>query len=124
LWGWARETFKTPERFFARFFVANYCPLVFMESTGRNRTPNNLPAAERRPLLAVCDKALRKTIEWIKPRYVVGIGKFAEERAQIALSGLDVTIGHITHPSPANPQANKGWASLVMRDLSATGIRL
>lgn len=124
LWGWARETFKTPERFFARFFVANYCPLIFMESTGRNRTPNNLPAAERRPLLAVCDKALRKTIEWIKPRYVVGVGKFAEERAQIALSGLDVTIGHITHPSPANPQANKGWASLVMRDLSATGIRL
>jgi single-strand selective monofunctional uracil DNA glycosylase len=124
LWGWARETFKTPDRFFARFFVANYCPLVFMESTGRNRTPNNLPAAERRPLLAVCDKALRKTIEWIKPRYVVGIGKFAEERAQVALSGLNVTIGRITHPSPANPQANKGWASLVMRDLSATGIRL
>ncbi|MGB0213218.1 MAG: single-stranded DNA-binding protein, partial [Algiphilus sp.] len=24
LWGWARERFGTPERFFARFFVANY----------------------------------------------------------------------------------------------------
>jgi single-strand selective monofunctional uracil DNA glycosylase len=72
----------------------------------------------------VCDKALRKTIEWIKPRYVVGIGKFAEERARTALSGLDVTIGRISHPSPANPQANKGWASLVVRELSAAGIRL
>jgi len=124
LWGWARETFETPERFFARFFVANYCPLIFIESSGRNRTPNTLPAAERRPLLTACDKALRKTIQWLKPRYVVGIGQFAKERALIALAGFDLTIGHILHPSPANPRANKGWASLVERELSALGIRL
>ena len=30
LWGWAKNRFKTPLRFFSRFFVANYCPLVFM----------------------------------------------------------------------------------------------
>ncbi|MFQ5698448.1 MAG: hypothetical protein ACE5IL_09205, partial [Myxococcota bacterium] len=28
LWGWARERFGSPERFFARFFVWNYCPLA------------------------------------------------------------------------------------------------
>jgi single-strand selective monofunctional uracil DNA glycosylase len=38
LWGWAQKKFKTPERFFSRFFVANYCPLQFIEASGRNRT--------------------------------------------------------------------------------------
>src|SRR5690606_41280122 len=27
LWGWARDRFGTPDAFFARFFVWNYCPL-------------------------------------------------------------------------------------------------
>jgi single-strand selective monofunctional uracil DNA glycosylase len=124
LWGWAKKTFGQPERFFARFFVANYCPLLFIESSGRNRTPNNLPVAERRPLLAVCDRALRRTVQYIGPRYVVGIGHFAEERARTALSGLDVPIGRITHPSPANPKANRGWESLIEQELSALGIVL
>ena len=26
LWGWARDRFGTPEAFFSRFFVWNYCP--------------------------------------------------------------------------------------------------
>ena len=47
LWGWARDRFGGAEAFFARFFVINYCPLVFMEGSGRNRTPDKLPAAER-----------------------------------------------------------------------------
>ena len=29
LWGWAREKFCTPDRFFDRFFVLNYCPLLW-----------------------------------------------------------------------------------------------
>src|SRR5437870_3656643 len=29
LWGWARDRFGTPQRFFDRFFVVNYCPLAF-----------------------------------------------------------------------------------------------
>ena len=60
LWGWARERFETPERFFARFFVINYCPLAFLEASGRNRTPDKLPKAEREALLgAVLDHRLR-----------------------------------------------------------------
>ena len=47
LWGWAQATFKTPGRFFSRFFVANYCPLQFIESSGRNRTPNQLRKDEK-----------------------------------------------------------------------------
>lgn len=122
LWGWAQKTFKTPERFFSRFFVANYCPLMFIEAGGRNRTPNQLRAAERKPLLAACDLALRLTIKQLNPRYVVGVGRFAQERAQAALAGLDVTIGGITHPSPANPKANQGWVQIIENEFAALGI--
>ena len=58
LWGWARARFGTPERFFARFFVWNWCPLGFLADSGANLTPAELPAAERRALEAVCDRAL------------------------------------------------------------------
>ena len=122
LWGWAQKAYGRPENFFARFFVANYCPLVFMESGGRNRTPNNLPAAEKKPLLAVCDRALRQTVALLCPEQVIGIGAFAEQRARTALAGTDVRIGRITHPSPANPKANSGWERLVAEELKAMGI--
>lgn len=124
LWGWARKRFGAPERFFSRFFVANYCPLLFIEQSGRNRTPENLRRQEGKPLLAVCDRALRRTIQWLQPRYVVGVGNFAGCRASLALSGLDVEIGNITHPSPANPRANRDWDSLVVKELQSLGVRL
>jgi len=124
LWGWARKTFDTPERFFARFFVVNYCPMIFIESSGRNRTPNNLRIVEQKPLLEACDRALRQTIQWLAPQYVVGVGQFASKRAHIALSGLEVSIGQINHPSPANPKANRGWDSLIMNELRELGIKV
>ena len=63
LWGWARDTYARPERFFDDFFVWNYCPLAFMEASGRNRTPDKLPSEERMRLYAPCDAALRAVIE-------------------------------------------------------------
>src|SRR6185369_6649351 len=45
LWGFARDRFKTPAAFFKTFFVANYCPLAFIEQSGRNFTPDKLPAS-------------------------------------------------------------------------------
>lgn len=124
LWGWARATLGTPERFFARFFVANYCPLVFMEESGRNRTPDKLPRAERAPLFAVCDRALRATVAALAPRYVVGIGAFAAARAAEALAGCDVVLGRVPHPSPASPSANRGWEAEMRRALARIGVRL
>ncbi|RIL00121.1 MAG: single-stranded DNA-binding protein [Proteobacteria bacterium] len=123
LWGWARDRFEKPERFFARFFVANYCPLVFLEESGRNRTPDKLPAAERAPLERACDAALRRTIEILRPRVVVGVGHFAESRARQALGDAGVAIGRIPHPSPASPAANRGWAQQAERALAELGIR-
>ena len=53
---------------------------------------------------------------------VVGIGRFAEYRARDALAGLDVEIGNLLHPSPANPRANRGWAEEAERQLGALGL--
>jgi len=122
LWGWAKNAFDTPEHFFSRFFVVNYCPLVFMEAGGRNRTPNNLPAAEKKPLLETCDQALRQTVDLLCPEHVIGIGAFAEQRAKVALADYDLIIGRITHPSPANPKANKGWENFITQELKTIGI--
>jgi single-strand selective monofunctional uracil DNA glycosylase len=124
LWGWIRDRFETPEAFFERFFITNWCPLVFMEDTGRNRTPDKIKKEERDPLEAICDKALRRTVQALSPRHVVGVGAFAEKRARIALEGLDVQIGSILHPSPASPKANQGWEKQVEGDFARLEIAL
>ncbi len=112
LWGWARDRFGSPQRFFARYFVWNYCPLAFLEAGGRNRTPDKLPAAERAALYAPCDEALRALVAVVGPRRVVGIGRFAAARAAAALAGNAVEITAAPHPSPANPAANRGWPAI------------
>lgn len=124
LWGWAQKKFHSPGRFFERFFILNYCPLLFFEESGRNKTPDSLRLDERIPLMEACDRALRRTIQVLRPVHVIGIGTFAEQRALRALKGLDVSVARITHPSPANPRANTGWDSLIDEELSDAGILL
>jgi single-strand selective monofunctional uracil DNA glycosylase len=119
VWGWVKERFGTPEAFFARFFVANYCPLVFMEASGRNRTPDKLPKGEAERLYAVCDRALASTVSALSARVVVGVGAFAEARCRAALEGAGVRVGRILHPSPASPSANTGWAARAEAGLRA-----
>lgn len=121
LWGWARDRFGTPARFFARFFVVNYCPLVFMEESCKNRVPEKLPASEREPLFAACDRALADTFHALSPKVVIGVGKFAEDRARAVL-GDAVRVGRILHPSPASPLANAGWAESVDAQLRELGV--
>jgi single-strand selective monofunctional uracil DNA glycosylase len=124
LWGWARDRFKTPERFFSRFFVLNYCPLAFMEETGRNLTPDKLPSQARDKLFEVCDRALGDAVSFFDPEFAIGIGAFAEKRLKTALAGVETsaTIGRILHPSPASPAANRGWAEQVEQQLAALGL--
>lgn len=122
LWGAIARWAGTPERFFAQGFVANYCPLAFVEASGRNRTPDKLPRAERAPLLAACDEHLRAMVGVLRPAWVIGVGAFAAERAQVALGATPADrrpqLGRITHPSPANPAANRDWERLARRELS------
>jgi len=119
-WGWARDRFGTAERFFDRVFVANWCPLVFMEESGRNRPPDRLTAGERALLFRACDEALARVVETLRPTLVVGVGRFAERRSAEAL-GDGVRIGCILHPSPANPAANRDWRGVVDAQLRALG---
>ncbi len=123
LWGWARATFATPDAFFSRFLVLNYCPLMFLEESGRNRTPDRLPAAQRAPLLEMCDRALRRAVESLGPSLVVGVGRFARLRAEAALSDHRIRVGEILHPSPASPAANRGWAEQAERQLRELGVK-
>lgn len=125
LWGWARDRFGSADAFFERFFVWNYCPLVFMDASGANRTPDKLPTREREPLLAACDEALVAVVDALAPRFVVGVGAWATQRAEAALAGRSAKgprIGTVLHPSPASPRANRGWAKQAEDDLRALGI--
>lgn len=122
LWGALRDWYGTPDAFFAEHFIANYCPLIFMEASGKNRTPDKLPAAERDPLYAACDRHLLATVRALRPEWVLGIGKFAEARAAAVLAGHEVKIGTILHPSPASPIANRGWAPQAKAQLVALGL--
>jgi single-strand selective monofunctional uracil DNA glycosylase len=122
LWAWAADTFGTPEAFFSDFFVANYCPLQFLEASGRNLVPEKLRAAERTPLFAACDEALSRSFDALRPHFVIGIGAFAEERARVVLAKDGPTVGRILHPSPASPAANRGWADAATAQLRELGI--
>src|SRR5205085_558296 len=109
LWGWARDAFGTPERFFAQFFVLNYCPLCFLSESGANLALDKLPIASKRPLQRTCDEALRSAAEALNVRYAIGVGQFAANRVRHVL-GSSIVCGHVPHPSPTNPRAGPHWA--------------
>ncbi|MCA9182037.1 MAG: hypothetical protein KDA51_11310, partial [Planctomycetales bacterium] len=113
LWGLFAERFDSAKAFMSEHFVANYCPLVFMEESARNITPDKLPASLRQPLEAVCDQHLSQLISIMQPQWIIGIGAFAEKcalRVIAANATLNVQAGRILHPSPASPAANKDWS--------------
>lgn len=124
LWGWARDRFGVPEKFFERFFVINFCPLAFFTESGQNLTPDKLCANDRISLLKICDESLRQFVEYYQPKHVIGVGRFAESSARRALHENAIHIGHIPHPSPASPLANRGWDEAVEQSLKEMGIAL
>lgn len=111
LWGFLKDHFQTPQRFFEWGYVANYCPLVFMDEGGANVTPDKLLKSEREPLLELCDRALLAHLEKLQPEKLIGVGKWAEGQARslAAKYKLGIPVLSVPHPSPANPAANRGW---------------
>ena len=122
LWGLFAERFGAPERFFAEHLVLNYCPLAFLENSGRNLTPDKLRAAERAALFAVCDAHLRAVIGALRPEWLIAIGGFARARAEHVFPNGPPRVGRIMHPSPANPGANRNWAARASRQLAELGV--
>ena len=122
LWGLFAKRFGTAEKFFRDHLVVNYCPLAFLEESGRNRTPDKLPPQERAALYAFCDEHLRAIIRILKPDWLIGVGDFAVKRARDALADSPPHVGQILHPSPACPASNKDWAGTVTAQLRALGV--
>jgi single-strand selective monofunctional uracil DNA glycosylase len=126
LWGLFAKRFGTAEKFFRDHLVVNYCPLAFLEESGRNRTPDKLPTAERAALYAHCDEHLREIVRILKPQWLIGVGDFAVKRAVAVFSQPDMPVrlglGQILHPSPACPASNKNWAGSVTAQLRSLGV--
>ena len=122
LWGLFAKRFGAAEKFFVEHMVMNYCPLAFCEESGRNRTPDKLPAKERTSLFAACDDHLRDIVRILEPEWLVAVGDFAFKRAEQILAGRQIRLGRILHPSPANPAANCDWALLATTQLRQLGI--
>ncbi len=122
VWEWAKERYGTAESFFNEYFLLNYCPLCFMEESGKNRTPDKLPIEEREHVFDVCDSALQSFVDVLKPSKIIGIGGFAKKQAMKSLNRSDIET--ILHPSPASPIANRGWAPQIEAQLAQIGIKL
>ena len=123
LWGLMAERYGRAEAFFQEHFVANYCPLVFMEQSSKNFTPDKLPVAEARPVEAACDQHLRAVVAALQPEWVIGVGGFAEAQAQKLKPHFPrLKVGRILHPSPASPAANRDWSGTVLKQMKALGL--
>jgi single-strand selective monofunctional uracil DNA glycosylase len=122
LWGLFEQRFGTAENFFAGHFVVNYCPLAFLLEGGGNRTPDKLHPGERERLARICDAHLRRVLEILHPKWIIGVGDFAARRAEVVCGGSTVRIGQILHPSPASPAANRDWSGKATSQLQALGV--
>jgi len=132
VWGWAALRFGSAAAFFSEWFVLSYCPLVFLEASGRNFTPDRRPVAERRAVAQACDHHLAAALAALQPEWAIGVGAFAERRLRAVLESdaVDsalarrIKVGQILHPSPASPVANRGWSDAVDRTLAQLRVPL
>jgi single-strand selective monofunctional uracil DNA glycosylase len=121
-WGLMRNRFPDPVEFFREHFVANYCPLLFLDKDGRNITPDKIAGGDREALFRLCDVLFLNLVKALSPRWVIGIGAFALKRIRSALeSAMGMNVAMIPHPSPASPQANRDWAGQAVRALAESG---
>jgi single-strand selective monofunctional uracil DNA glycosylase len=123
LWGLFASKYSSPSEFFKHHFVTNYCPLVFMDEGARNITPDKLKREDAINLDALCDEHLRRIIAALDPKYLVGVGAYAEACFRRVTKGeSNRIISKILHPSPASPAANKDWDGQVTKQLQDAGI--
>ncbi|CAL1685046.1 unnamed protein product [Lasius platythorax] len=123
LWGLFRDLCGSPENFFRYAYMHNYCPLAFMDARARNITPAELKGEGQRILHEACDKSLIDIIRLLKVEIIVGIGNYAEKRAQIAvqMGGLSVQVMVLRHPSP-RAVGNQNWNETAMQRLDELGL--
>ncbi|XP_067122845.1 single-strand selective monofunctional uracil DNA glycosylase-like, partial [Centruroides vittatus] len=123
-WEIFKDISGTPATFFKYSFVHNYCPLSYRKLV-KNIIPPQLNVSIRNDLNAICEKALRKVANLLNVKMLIAVGKYAEERAEIALRRIsEVIICNIMHPSPVNLAANEGWNEIVKKQLQDLDVLL
>lgn len=108
LWGVLEERYGDLEKISNNVFIVNHCPLMILNGPrGVNITPDKIKGHVVDELLERCDQHLREAVGALGAREVIGIGKYAQIRAQKALDGSGVLVKTCWHPSPASPLANR-----------------
>ncbi|XP_006616530.1 single-strand selective monofunctional uracil DNA glycosylase [Apis dorsata] len=123
LWGLFQKLCGSPEKFFQQAYIHNYCPIALMKKNGCNITPAEIKGSEIQILQSSCDKALLDIIKIIKAEIVIGIGGYAEKRAQFVIqsSKLPIKVLCLPHPSPRAVN-NKNWNEKATKKLSEFGL--
>jgi single-strand selective monofunctional uracil DNA glycosylase len=122
-WGLMKNRFSDPMDFFKGHFVANYCPLLFLDKDGSNITPDKITGVDRDALFGLCDALFLSLVRALSPRQVIGIGAFALKRIRSAIDPeMGIKVSVLPHPSPASPQANRNWAGQAARALAEAGV--
>ena len=98
-------------------------PAGFPGDIGPQSNAGQAAAGREAAALPVCDRALLEIVDYLEPRLVVGIGRWSEGRARAVL-GDRVAIGHVLHPSPASPAANRGWEDAAETQLRSLGLAI
>ena len=120
LWGLLRERYGGARKIFQNVFIVNHCPLMILDGPrGTNVTPNNISGPVVRDLLERCDQHLREAVMALGAEEVIGIGKFAEKRANASLEGMGIRVKTCWHPSPASPLANRNGGADWRENVSA-----
>ncbi|XP_017795991.1 PREDICTED: single-strand selective monofunctional uracil DNA glycosylase [Habropoda laboriosa] len=123
LWGLFKELCGNPEKFFQHAYIHNYCPIALMNKKGCNITPAEIKGAEINLVHSACDKALAETIKILKAEIIIGIGGYAEKRAQLVVQKykLPVKVLCLPHPSPRAAN-NTNWNEKATKKLSEFGL--
>ncbi|MFL2975518.1 MAG: uracil-DNA glycosylase family protein [Candidatus Thalassarchaeaceae archaeon] len=120
LWGLLQDRYGGASQIFQNVFIVNHCPLMILDGPrGTNVTPNNISGPVVRDLLERCDQHLREAVMALGAEEVIGIGKFAEKRANAALEGMGIRVKTCWHPSPASPLANRNGGADWRENVSA-----
>ncbi|KYN43376.1 Single-strand selective monofunctional uracil DNA glycosylase, partial [Trachymyrmex septentrionalis] len=77
----------------------------------------------QKTLHEACDKSLIDIIQLLKVEIVIGIGNYAEKRAQLAVQtgGLPVQVIVLRHPSP-RAVGNQNWKEIAKKRLNELGL--
>lgn len=119
-WSLIEKYYPNPKDMKGQLYVANYCPLLFLSpiKSARNITPDKLSKNTRDLLYKICDQYLFNTIDLLNCEKLIGVGKFAQSK----LKNDKIPYYSILHPSPASPQANKGWVEKAEKQLKDIGV--